>query len=151
MVSNVHCFRQGPWSERRQQQMDKIIEMVRRRYSDYQFTVERLANEVGSSLSQLRETVHFDYGMSPQELIETVRLEEAMKLLYGGPHKNLYEICASVGYVSLKTFLDAFKRRIGVTPTHWRTTVDASHDDSEEFGRCIEMLWGKKRLDENTR
>lgn len=128
-----------------------IIERVRDRYVDYQFTVEHLANEVGLSLSQLRERIHFEYGMSPQELIETVRLEEAIKSLCKNKRQNLYELCATVGYMSLRTFLDAFKRRVGVTPTHWRAAVEELHDTSEEMDRCIGLLWSNKGPDEKFR
>ncbi len=151
MTLNAHCVGETRWTVHREQQKQNIMERIRRRYSDYQFTVEVLAYEVGMSLSQLRERIHFDYGMSPQELIETVRLEEAVRLLFNNVHENLYELCANVGYMNLRTFLDAFKRRTGVTPTRWRSTMDASHDSSGELDRYIELLWTRKRPGENIR
>ena len=127
----------------RNEKVGEIMDVVRARFTDYQFTVEVLAQEVGSGVSYLREIVHAHYRMSPHELIEVVRLEEAMILLCENHANNLYQLCSNVGYLSLRTFLDAFKRRTGMTPTEWKASLHGNGKTEMEIEKAVKLLWMK--------
>lgn len=116
----------------------EIIDIVRNRFAGYQFTVEELARETGIGVSHLREKVHLQYHMCPQELIETVRLEESLIRISANHTQNLYEVYSNVGYLSLRTFLDAFKRRLGVTPTECRNALCTN---GTELKKWVAILW----------
>lgn len=130
---------------------EKILEKVQNGFTDYQFTVEVLAREVGLSVSALRERSHFHYKMSPRKLIETVRLEEALKLISKNHTQCLYEVCCNVGYLSLRTFLDAFKKRLNITPTEWKDTMGDWKNDCKELEKWIKLLWSDGTVSENFR
>lgn len=51
-------------------------------------------------------------------LLEKKRLSEAENLLRQGKH-TMKEVAALVGYANTTTFLKAFKRRHGITPSEW--------------------------------
>ncbi len=127
----------------REQRIEKIMDTTRNRFADYQFTVDELAREVGMSVSYLREIVHIHYGMCPHELIETVRLEEALRAICRNHMDNPYIICSSVGYISLRTFLDAFKKRVGVTPTDWKRSISGNGKAETGLEKAVKFLWMK--------
>lgn len=99
------------------------------------FGVEQLAEALGISESHLRDICYQKYQMSPGFIIEGVHLEIALKLLVGNQLK-IYEICRKAGYRNLKTFRNAFKRRLNMTPKEFRRNI-AEYDDKE----LIELLW----------
>ncbi len=117
---------------------EKIIAIVRNRFADYQFTVEKLAEEAGIGVSHLREKVHLYYKMCPQELIETVRLENALRLLCKNHAQSLYDVIPQCGYRYERTFLDAFEKRLGATPTVCRNALCANEARLKNW---IEKLW----------
>jgi AraC-like DNA-binding protein len=120
--------------------LEKIENHIRERFIDFSFCVNCLAEELKLSESYLREMVNLHFKCSPQCLIETVRLENAVMLLCNDRLK-IYSVCSEVGYANVKTFRTAFKKRTGMTPEECRNELRRSADVQSEINRITQGLW----------
>ncbi|HEU0035045.1 MAG TPA: helix-turn-helix transcriptional regulator [Kofleriaceae bacterium] len=64
---------------------------------------------------------HAVFGETPHQFRTRRRLERAKQLL--GDGVPVTEVCLAVGFTSLGTFSDLFRRRIGHSPTAYRRAV----------------------------
>lgn len=55
------------------------------------------------------------YGRTPHQYLTSVRINKAKELLKN--QKSVTETCFAVGFVSVTTFTDLFKRRVGQIPS----------------------------------
>ncbi|MBB3329343.1 transcriptional regulator GlxA family with amidase domain [Halomonas campaniensis] len=58
-------------------------------------------------------------GMTPMEYVHTLRLEEAKQMLESG-EAPIDEVAEQVGYADPSFFRALFRRRVGLTPSHYR-------------------------------
>lgn len=63
-------------------------------------------------------------GMSPLEYVQTLRLEEAKQMLEAG-EQPVEAIAVEVGYQDASFFGRLFRRRVGMTPAHYRRRFGA--------------------------
>lgn len=84
-----------------------------------QWTLERLAQEVGLSRSVFVERFGHFVHAPPMQYLTQWRMQLATRLLER-PGAGLAQIAAEVGYVSETAFNRAFKRYVGVPPGAWR-------------------------------
>ena len=124
--------------------MDKrhiIKEAIENNKDNYQFTVGCLADQVGVSYSYLYEMVYQCFDMSPQQLIETVRLEEAIRLIATG--KKQIKIYKNLGYGNIRSFREAFTRRMRMNFSDCRSQLDQETGESLELeiNKHINSLW----------
>ena len=92
-------------------QDEPILRAILQNYSDPQFNASALADLLSRSISYLYEKAYTHYGMSLHRLIETVRLEQAIRLLSTDGNK-IEHVRRQVGYAYAKTFRRAFKNRL---------------------------------------
>ncbi len=59
------------------------------------------------------------YRMTPHQYLISVRLEKARELLRKGT--TVSEACNAVGFESVSSFSGLFKRKMGLTPSHYHT------------------------------
>jgi AraC-like DNA-binding protein len=118
-----------------------IKEIIEKNRGNYQFTVYQLANEMGISYSYLYEMIYKGFGMSPQQLIETVRLEEAIRLIASG--KKLIKIYRRLGYDNIRTFQVAFLKRFNMNYSTCRSSLveKSAEERNREVHRYIDNLW----------
>lgn len=99
--------------------MKNLIENeIRKHYKDKNLSVQHLAKKLNMCQSYLREIVHANFMMSPQKLIETIRMEESVKLLL--TDIEIYKISIYVGYCNIRTFRKAFINRFDISPGRLR-------------------------------
>ncbi len=120
--------------------LTSLVNIIKKRYCDYQFTVKVLAEAAGICVSYLEEKLHAKYGTFPQELIETVRISEALKIIAANNEKNFYEISKAVGYKNPKAMRLAFKRRLGVTPDFCRSLINSEQGLQKNNRRSVGWL-----------
>jgi len=84
-----------------------------------EWTVERLAAEVGTSRSVLGERFKAVLGQPPMQYLAGWRFQLATALLRDGD-RSIAEVACEVGYESEAAFSRAFKRHAGVPPGSWR-------------------------------
>lgn len=83
-------------------------------------TLEKLAQVSCLSPNHLLRSFKQMFGISPIQYVNQVRLQKAKQLLL---HTSIpiQEICNEVGYSSIGTFSNHFKKSIGLAPTYFRT------------------------------
>jgi AraC-like DNA-binding protein len=86
------------------------------------WTIEKLAKDVGLSRSVLAERFADLVGMPPMHYLAKWRMQIASGLLSGGS-ANMATVAAEIGYGSEAAFSRAFKKMVGVPPSAWRHRV----------------------------
>ncbi|MDO8341618.1 MAG: helix-turn-helix transcriptional regulator [Cellvibrio sp.] len=120
-----HTIAPEPVPEEPQQQLvEKLTDfMVQSKpYLEPHITVERLAIKLNVSPKLLSCTINNQMHMNFFELIGTYRVAEAKKRLADSElrQKPISEIMKSCGFNSKSVFNQAFKKTVGVTPSHYR-------------------------------
>ena len=98
--------------------MRNVMEIVRDNMDNAEFSVDDLAAKIFMSRSNLNIKVKALFGVSPLELIKTVRFNEACRLLRERKH-TMAEISDMVGFTTSSYFTSAFKRFMGCTPSEY--------------------------------
>ena len=93
----------------------KLKGLVVDHISDVNFGVGELAFEAGMSVSVLYRKLRSLTGMTINEFVKTLRLNEAKKLLESGIY-NVGEVAAIIGFEDSKYFSKEFKKVFGKTP-----------------------------------
>lgn len=81
----------------------------------------QLAAEVGLSARRLNRGFRALYGMTVFELLLEARLEAARRMLDSGEAMPLKQLAWAVGYSQHTNFINAFRRRFGVSPGRYRS------------------------------
>ena len=110
--------------EPQQQLVEKLTDFMEQNkpYLEPHITVERLAIKLNVSPKLLSCTINSQMHMNFFELIGTYRVAEAKKRLADSElrQKPIGEIMKSCGFNSKSVFNQAFKKTVGVTPSHYR-------------------------------
>ncbi len=110
--------------EPQQQLVEKLTDFMEQSkpYLEPHITVERLAIKLNVSPKLLSCTINSQMHMNFFELIGTYRVAEAKKRLADSElrQKPISEIMKSCGFNSKSVFNQAFKKTVGVTPSHYR-------------------------------
>lgn len=83
------------------------------------WTLERLAREVGFSRSVFAETFRKSTGQTPYQYLTRLRIDAASRLLRQ-PQPSISEVAWQSGYQSDAAFIKAFRRVVGVSPGAYR-------------------------------
>jgi AraC-like DNA-binding protein len=82
-------------------------------------SIEGVAREVCLSPSHLTRQFEAVFGVTPHQFRIARRLERARHLLAAG-HHSVTEVCMAVGFSSLGSFSDLFRRRVGLSPSAYQ-------------------------------
>ena len=93
----------------------QLSEIVQRRMSDVEFSVEDLAAAMNLSRSVLFEKVKAICDMTPNNYIKEMRLRKAASLLAEQKYK-VNEVCYMVGFNTPSYFAKCFLRHFGILP-----------------------------------
>lgn len=83
-------------------------------------TLESVAKTVGYSTVRLKQYVQHVEGISFQDWVAKLKIEEAKRLLLLYPGIGIREIAKMVGYPSVVSFRNSFKKIVNCTPLEWR-------------------------------
>jgi AraC-like DNA-binding protein len=94
------------------------------------WTIEKLARDVGQSRSVLAGRFAHLVGMPPKQYLAKWRMQIASGLLSRG--NNVAAVAAEIGYGSEAAFSRAFKKMVGMSPSGWRRrlTLEVTHSSS---------------------
>jgi signal transduction histidine kinase/ligand-binding sensor domain-containing protein/DNA-binding response OmpR family regulator len=102
-----------------QEFLGKTIKIIDSNFEDVQFSVDKLAEQMNMSVSQLNRKLNALIDQPPGHLIRSFRLQRAADLL----KKNIgtvAEICYKVGFNDQAYFSRAFKKQFGVSPSDYK-------------------------------
>jgi AraC family L-rhamnose operon transcriptional activator RhaR len=85
-------------------------------------SLDALSREVGYTPQYLSTLFHRDTGMSIQEFLQRLRVQEACRLL-GQKQLPLSDIAQTVGYSDAKHFSRVFRRYKGISPQAFRKSL----------------------------
>jgi AraC-like DNA-binding protein len=78
-----------------------------------------MAEELGIGRNRFQKEIKDLTGLSPVELVRSVRLNEARKKL-ANPKLSISEVAYSVGFNNLSYFTRSFKAEFGMLPSEYR-------------------------------
>ena len=110
----------------RDPEVGAALRLIHGRYAE-QWTLERLAREVGVSRSSFAERFTAYVGVPPMSYLARWRLQVAARMLQGGS-VGVAQAAARVGYQSESAFNRAFKRQVNMPPGVWRRRASESTD-----------------------
>jgi len=99
--------------------VQKVKASVQAHLDDFDFNVEHLCKEVHLSQSQLQRKLDALIGLSPNQFIRFVRLNQA-KVLLSNPDLSITAVAYDCGFNDPSYFGRVFKQEFGVTPQEWR-------------------------------
>jgi AraC-like DNA-binding protein/Tfp pilus assembly protein PilF len=110
-----------------QRLLRKAIELVEKKMSDPLFSVEKMAEEIGMSRTNMHRKIKAITGFPPSELIRSIRLRKAA-LLLRNETDSISQISFNVGFEDHSYFSKAFKKQFGVSPSEYVESSAQSAD-----------------------
>lgn len=98
--------------------LKKAILLVEVNITDPLFGVEKMASEMNMSRASLHRKIKSITGFPPSELIRSIRLRKAAKLILGRVD-SVSQIAMLVGFTDYSHFSKSFKKHFGVAPTSY--------------------------------
>ena len=95
--------------------LTRINEIIEQNFSNSELSVDFLAEELCISRSGLFAKIKTLVEMTPNELIQLVRLKKAAELLATQKYR-INEICYQVGFNNPSYFSKCFQKQFGVLP-----------------------------------
>jgi AraC-like DNA-binding protein len=108
-----------------QKLLKKAISVVENHMTDPQFGVEKMAQEMNMSRTNLHRKIKSITGFPPSELIRSIRLRKAARLILNKVD-SVSQIAILVGFDDYSHFSKAFKKHFGVSPTSYEEQRPAS-------------------------
>jgi signal transduction histidine kinase/ligand-binding sensor domain-containing protein/DNA-binding response OmpR family regulator len=97
----------------------KTFKIIEAHFEDEQFSVEKLAEEVSMSISQLNRKLNALINQPAGQLIRSLRLQRAADLLKQNAG-SVAEICYMLGFSDQAYFSRAFKKQFGSSPSEYK-------------------------------
>lgn len=101
-----------------QKLLKQAILVVEENLSDPLFGVEKMASEMNMSRASLHRKIKTITGFPPSELIRSIRLRTAARLILGKVD-SVSQIATRVGFNDYSHFSKSFKKHFGVAPTSY--------------------------------
>jgi AraC-like DNA-binding protein len=114
-----------------QKLLKKAISIVDCNIADPQFSVEKMAMEMNMSRTNLHRKLKSITGFPPSELIRSIRLRKAAKLIVNKVD-SISQIALLVGFDDYSHFSKSFKKHFGVAPTSYEVQNKKPQDLQEK-------------------
>jgi len=99
--------------------LQNVIRICEKNIDDPDFTIEDLGSELHMSRAQAFRKISAVSGSTPNDLLRTIRLKKAARLLSEG-RENVTQVMYQVGYKNLSFFAKSFKQTFGINPSEFR-------------------------------
>ena len=108
-----------------------IERVILQNISNPNFGVSMLAEIVNTSPSYLREVVYHFFSMSPQKLIESIKLQRALFMISDGA--SLHIIKKKLGFTNSRTLRRIFNKRLNASPKIYRDLLNNANVQKGTF------------------
>ncbi len=99
-----------------------MTDHVKENLDNPQLSVKSISEELGIGRNRFQKEVKELTGLTPVELVRSIRLNEAKKMLENR-QLSISEIAFSAGFNNLSYFTRSFKNEFNVLPSEWRLTL----------------------------
>jgi CheY-like chemotaxis protein len=99
--------------------LEKASAIINDNLSEPDFGIDDFAAAIGLGRTKLFEKIKGLTGQTPNDFIQTIRMNKAAELLVKSPELTISEIAYLVGFNSPKYFSSCFRRHFGVTPSQY--------------------------------
>ncbi len=106
-------------TDKEQEFLDNIERIIENNFSNPEFSVDNLASELGVSRSGLFSKIKVLADVTPNEMIQIIRLRHAASLLQTNNYR-VNEVCYMVGFSSPSYFAKCFQKQYGCTPAKFK-------------------------------
>lgn len=110
--------------------MERAMSIIERRFSEPEFSVRDIAQELGMSDSKLSVEFKKAYRMTPLERITTARMQRARRLLRS-TDMPVKDIALECGYYDVSGFNRRFKAYTGMTPQQYKFRDESDAKEEE--------------------
>lgn len=101
-------------------------EQMLRSFSDPLFSIDTLAENIGTSASYLRREFSKAYGKSPIAYLKDLRIKNAKILLHSG-YMSIAEVAEQSGFSSTSYFIQVFHKTVGSSPSKYREETRSNY------------------------
>jgi len=101
----------------------KAKAIVEANMSDASFGVEKFADEMHLSRTQLFRKVKALLGVSPSDFVNNIRLQKASDLILAKAD-TLSQICYTVGFNEPSYFAKRFRKKFGLSPSEYAKSAN---------------------------
>jgi signal transduction histidine kinase/ligand-binding sensor domain-containing protein/DNA-binding response OmpR family regulator len=109
-----------------EQFLDRVHKIIDLNIANQDFSIDMLAEEVCISRSGLFSKIRLLAGITPNELIQLIRLKKAAQLLLTREYR-INEICYMVGFNNPSYFSKCFQKLFGVLPKDFANQGQSQH------------------------
>lgn len=113
-----------------QKLLKQAITIVEANIADPQMGVEKMAGEMNMSRTSLHRKIKAITGFPPSELIRSIRLRKAARLI-AGRADSAAQIALAVGFEDYSHFSKAFKKHFGVSPSAFSARASESETPTD--------------------
>ena len=106
-------------NDKDQELLKKMETVIEQNFSNSDLSVDYIASEIGVSRSGLFAKMKSLADITPNELIQIIRLKHAASLLLEGRYR-VNEVCYMVGFSSPSYFAKCFQKQYGCTPAKYK-------------------------------
>jgi ligand-binding sensor domain-containing protein/AraC-like DNA-binding protein len=106
-------------NDKDQEFLDRMEAIIEQNFSNSELSVDYLASELGVSRSSLFAKIKALADVTPNEMIQVIRLKHAASLLQTGNYR-VNEVCYMVGFSSPSYFAKCFQRQYACTPAKYK-------------------------------
>jgi AraC family transcriptional regulator of arabinose operon len=134
MIELIRIFNKNPLEAYRDNydyRIRNVIEYINENYAN-KMNIENLAEMALMSRSNFFRCFKNNVGISPNEYIQKVRIETAVKLLNNNA-LSVYGIAEKVGFSSVNYFSHIFKKNFGINPKKYRQNLLLSMQDKQDI------------------
>lgn len=117
--------------------LEKRIEVwaLTQSYLNNQFTIEELANRLGTNKYYLSRIINEKYHMNFSNWISSLRIEKAKQILKEEQGIKLEDLAYRVGFSSLSYFSKVFSRLEGVSPSSWLKNWERNSEGAQLYSK----------------
>ena len=106
-------------SREREEESDRICEYINAHFSEYDISIESVAEKLHTSTDAVRQAVLKHTGKLYRDYLIYLRIEYA-KVLLCQEDISVADLCGKVGYGNVSYFIKLFREITGVTPAKYR-------------------------------
>tara|TARA_R110002126_G_scaffold290897_1_gene449378 strand:- start:4708 stop:8682 length:3975 start_codon:yes stop_codon:yes gene_type:complete len=99
-----------------------LVDIIKRKMSEPNFSVQELSEELGLSRMQLHRKLKSLIGLSTTAFINSIKIEKSVKMFDNGCDR-VQEAMDAVGISSYAHFISLFKKEIGTTPSSYIESI----------------------------